>query len=129
MSLYLAFLVCNVSSEENVIVKTTIEIIVRTASDGSTSVLDELSLRHFVLHMRGAQVDREQDQGEAEDVHRVHIHAKTGVTLTESYGKFLQEPLKCDGFIIKQIFRSTVYCQPVSRCLCRWELQAWKKIF
>ena len=59
MSLYLALLVSNVTSEENIVIKTAIEIIVWASSDRSTSVLDELSLRHFVLHMRGAQVDRQ----------------------------------------------------------------------
>ena len=54
MSLYLALLVSNVTSEENIVIQTAIEIIVRASSDRSTSVLDELSLGHFVLDVWGA---------------------------------------------------------------------------
>ena len=54
MSLYLALLVSNVTSEENIVIKTAIEIIVWASSDRSTSVLDELSLGHFVLDVWGA---------------------------------------------------------------------------
>ena len=59
MSLYLALLVCDMASEKDIVVQTSIEIIVRAASNRSASVLDELPLRHFVLHMRGAEVHRE----------------------------------------------------------------------
>ena len=54
MSLYLALLVCDMASEKDIVIQTSIEIIVRAASNRSASVLDELSLGHFVLDVWGA---------------------------------------------------------------------------
>ena len=44
MSLYLALLVSDVTSHVDIVVQTSIEIIIRAASHRTTSVLDELSL-------------------------------------------------------------------------------------
>ena len=84
MSLDLAFLISDMTAEENIVVQTPVQVVlvILAAPHRPAGVPDELSFGHLVLDVWGAQVHREEDQGEAEDVDRVHIHA--WVTLTKS---------------------------------------------
>lgn len=85
-------LVGNVTSQENIVIQTSIEIII--PRNRSSRVLDELPLGHLVLDVGGGQVDGEEDQGEAEHVDRVHCHTKSRVALTKSDGKLLKKSLQ-----------------------------------
>ena len=102
-SLDLALLISDMTSEEYIVVQTAVQVVILAPPNRSASVPDELSLGHFVLDVGRAQVHREEDQGEAEDVDRVHIHP--WITLTKSHGKFLQQPLKClsQNFIMNSV--------------------------
>ena len=92
LKLTLLFLLCNVTSQKDIVVETAIEIII--SWNCSSGVLDELPLGHLVLDVGRGQVHRQEDQGEAEHVDRVHSHAKSRVALTKSDGKLLKKPLK-----------------------------------
>ena len=83
-SLCLLVLVRDVSSQEDVVIKASVEILVSAVGDCAPCILDELSLGHLVLDVGRGQVDREEEQGEAEDVNRVHTHPETRIALTKT---------------------------------------------
>ena len=56
-SLGLLVLVRHVSSQEDVVIKASVEILVSAVGDCSPRVLDELSLGHLVLDVGRGQVD------------------------------------------------------------------------
>ena len=96
MSLDLAFLISDMTAEENIVVETPVQVVlvILAAPHRPAGVPDELSLGHLVLDVRGAEVHRQQDQGEAENVDRVNIHPQVWVTLTKPQGEFFQQPLR-----------------------------------
>merc|ERR1712012_495310 len=90
-------LVGYMASEKNVVVKAPIEVFLQSSThfcaDSAPGVPDELPLGHLVLHVGRAQVHREQDQGEAHHVYRVHRHRQGGVTLAEPDRELFKKPL------------------------------------
>ena len=83
-SLCLLVLVRDVAPQEDIIIKASIQVLIPAAGDGAPRVLDELPLGHLVLDVRRGQVDREEEQGEAEDINRIHSHPKTRIALTKT---------------------------------------------
>lgn len=83
-SLCLLVLICDVTPQENIVIKASIQVLIPAAGDSAPRVLDELPLGHLVLDVRRGQVDREKEQGEAEDINRIHSHPKTRITLTKT---------------------------------------------
>ena len=83
-SLCLLVLICDVASQEDVVIKASIQVLISATGDCAPRVLDELPLGHLVLDVGRGQVHREKEQGEAKDINRVHSHSQTRIALTKT---------------------------------------------
>jgi hypothetical protein len=81
-------LVSYMASQENVVIKAAVEVFLQATSHFGTNSASripyELPLGHLVLDVRRAEVDREEDQGEAHHVYGVNGHGQRWVALAEA---------------------------------------------
>lgn len=83
-SLCLLVLIRDVASQEDVVIKASIKVLIPATGDCAPRVLDELPLGHLILDMGRGQVHRKEEQREAKDINRVHSHPETWIALTKT---------------------------------------------